>query len=110
MPRALGGSKSLIEVEMGDKKQAYQEKMEARLKEWSDQLDRLQARLERAGPEARIEYYRRLDELRLKKETLKEKLKMLRGTRGETWESLKEGVDQAASDLKSAIDAASKLK
>lgn len=89
-----------------DKRKAYQEKVDAQLKEWSAKIDLLKAKVEKAKVEAKIKYYEKIEDLRAKQEVLKQKLQDLKGSGDEAWEELKTGVDKALDDLKDVINRA----
>jgi len=61
-----------------EKKEAYRNKLEAQMREWSAKIDLLKARADQAEAEAKIEYNKRIEDLRQKKEALKAKLDDLR--------------------------------
>ncbi len=88
------------------KKDAYQQKMEAQLKEWDALIDQLRARAEQANAEAKIEYMNRVEELQGKRNTLQEKLDKMKNSSGDAWKDLKAGVENAFSDLKISVESA----
>jgi len=47
-----------------NKKEAYQEKFDAQLREWSAKIDELKAKADQAKAEAKIEYYEQIEALR----------------------------------------------
>lgn len=92
-------------------KQAYQEKMEAQLKEWGAKIDELKAKAEKAEADAKLEYHKRIDGLQAKRNAAEAKLAEVKASGEETWENLKEGVEGAWNEFKSAVsDAVSKFK
>ena len=52
------------------KKEAYIEKLEAQLREWSSKIDELQARADKAKADVKLEYEKQIGELRTKQETV----------------------------------------
>lgn len=92
-------------------REAYQEKMEAQLKEWGAELEKLTARADKAKAEAKIEYYKQIEALRTKQETVRAKLEELKRAGDKAWEDIKAGVENAWDELKNALDSAfSKFK
>lgn len=92
-------------------KETYQEKMEAQLREWSARLDQLKAKADGAEADARIESYKLIDGVRTKVDVAQTKLRELKASSEEAWDSLKRGVEHTWTDLKIAIEAAvSKLE
>ena len=49
------------------RKEAYQEKIEAQLKEWSAKINELKAKAEKAAAEKKTELHKMIDNLRAKK-------------------------------------------
>jgi nucleotide-binding universal stress UspA family protein len=89
-----------------DKKKAYQEKIEAQLKEWSAKIDNLKAKGDKAKAEAKTIYRKQIKNLSLKQEATRQKFQELKGSGGEAWEELRVGVDKALEDLKGAFNRA----
>jgi TolA-binding protein len=88
------------------KKRAYQDKMEAQLREWNAEIDRLIARVEKAKAQAKIDYYDQLQGLRAQRETAREKLGKLKASSADAWQEMKVGVDKAWSELRTAMSSA----
>jgi multidrug resistance efflux pump len=89
-----------------ESKKAYQEKMEAQLREWSAKIDLLKAKADKAKAEVKIKYYEKIEELRADQETARQKLQELKGSGEEAWGELKGGVDKAIGDLKEGLNRA----
>jgi hypothetical protein len=89
-----------------NKKEIYQEKWEAQLKQLRAKIDGLAARAEKARAEAKIEYAEGIDALKAKQEEVKKKLKQLKEASGEATKNLKTGVESALFDLKKAVESA----
>jgi nucleotide-binding universal stress UspA family protein len=86
------------------KKNAYVEKIEDQLKDWSHQIDILKAKAEKSKAEVKIKYLEEVEELRKKQKTARQKLRELKGSGEEAWGELKVGLDKALEDLKEAFD------
>jgi hypothetical protein len=87
-----------------DKMETYREKLEAQLKEWKAKIDMLEEKAAKATGETKAEMMRSIEELRQKKVVVKEKWNALQKESGIAWDTLKEGVEKAVSELKSALD------
>jgi hypothetical protein len=88
-----------------DKKEAYIEKIEAQLREWSSRIDELKARAEAAKADGRLIYEKKIVELREKQEELRSKLQKMRTSGEGAWQDLKEGLEKARDELKRAVSA-----
>lgn len=84
-------------------KDAYQQKLEAKLREWNAEIERMQAKAEQAEADARVRYQseiRRLEEERARAEA---KLEELRQSSDEAWDELKHGMENAWASLEDAM-------
>jgi len=92
-------------------KDVYKARIDAQLKEWSAKIAELKVKAERAEADLKAGYLKEVEGLKVKKEALQLKLEELKKTGDEAWETLKAGMEHAASDLKTAINnAAEKFK
>ena len=87
-----------------DKKEEYREKLETQLKEWKAKIETLEARGAKLTSEAKTEFMKEIEELRQKKGIVKEKWNELQKVSGDSWDTMKEGVEKAAAELKGALD------
>ncbi len=87
-----------------DKKQVYQEKMEAQLKEWAAKIDELKAWADQAEAQQKLDYYEQVESLREKQDKARQKLEALRDAGEGAWEEIKAGVEMAWDDLSLAVD------
>jgi coproporphyrinogen III oxidase len=87
-----------------DKMEVFREKLETQLKEWKAKIEMLEDKAAKATGETRAELTKAIGELRQKKEVVKEKWKKLEKEGGATWETMKEGVEKSAAELKTALD------
>jgi len=55
---------------MMDKRDAYVQKLKAKLNEWNAEIDVLAAKADQAGADAKIAYHKRLEDLRAKRTEL----------------------------------------
>ena len=96
---------------MKDIRKAYEEKLDAQLKEWNAQIALFKAKAENAKADAKIDYYKTIATLEHKHDKAKTKLQELKATGDEAWEAVKAGAEKAWAEVKTAYhDAASKFK
>lgn len=82
---------------------AYKQKMAAQLKEWSAQINLLEAKVASAGADIQVKRAEELHELRAKQHAAAEKMKELGRASEETWEQAKETADKIWAELKAGI-------
>jgi predicted small lipoprotein YifL len=82
--------------------QAFREQTEIKLNEYKDEIDKLQAKAEKMGGDAKAKADEQLTALNQKREVVAEKLKELSSSSGNAWERLKTGIDAALEDLGNA--------
>jgi hypothetical protein len=92
---------------MKDKRKAYEEKIEAQLKEWSAQLALLKAKADNAKADAKIEYYKTIDILKHKQDDAAAKLRELKTAGDDAWEDIKTGAEKVWAEVKTAYHGAS---
>ncbi len=89
----------------------YKEKMGAQLKEWSTQVNLLEARMDNFSAEMKIMRSEDIQALRAKQHAVNEKMKELGKSSGEAWEQVKLTADKMWDDLKTGLsDTQSKFK
>lgn len=84
-------------------KEAYKQKMDAQLKEWSAQIDLLDARVENAGADIKIKRIEAMQALRVKQQLAAEKMLELEKSSGEAWGQIKETADKIWEELKAGV-------
>lgn len=90
-----------------DKKDAYEQKLQAQLDEWSAEIDKLKARAKRAEADARLELDNEIESLEKQQRRAQEKLEELRSAGEDAWDDLKAGLDSAWENLKVSVRSAS---
>ncbi|MFZ1985348.1 MAG: coiled coil domain-containing protein [Desulfatitalea sp.] len=96
---------------MDDRRKAYEEKLDAQLKEWRAQSALLKAKADKAKADVKIEYYKTIDTLQRKQDEAGTKLRELKASGDEAWNDLKAGAEKIWSDVKTAYhDATSRFK
>jgi len=98
------GEEVKMPEENPEKRKAYQERIEAQLKEWGVKIDELKAKAERSKVELKMKYEKQIEDLRVQKETLEKRLQEFRESGGETWEHLKTGIEKGFDELKDSVD------
>ena len=88
------------------KREAYEQKLEAQLKEWKIDIDKMKAKADKSDAQARLEYYKKIEELRTKQEAAQKKLTELKAAGEDAWEDLKAGIDLAWGSLGEAVKSA----
>jgi hypothetical protein len=91
---------------MGEERDAYVEKMKARIDEWNDEIDKLQAQADQAQADIRTTYLKHLIQLKSKRQVLKEKMDELHQAGEGAWEDMKKGVEMAQEILSESLHAA----
>ena len=90
---------------------AYRKKMATQLRQWSTQINLLEARLDNLGGDMRVKGAGELHELRARQRAAGEKMKELGNLTGEAWEQEKETADKMLDDFKAGMtDTHSKFK
>ena len=89
-----------------ERKDLYQEKMEAQLKEWQAKIDELTAKAQQASADAKLQYKKQMDVLRPKLEAAQQKLQELKTSGKNAGDNIKTGMEAAWNELKTAWDKA----
>jgi predicted nuclease with TOPRIM domain len=91
---------------MTEKRDAYVQKLKAKLDEWNAEIDMLAAKADQAEAEAKIGYDRRLEDLCAKRTELEEKIAELQQSSEGAWEDLKQGLENSWDILKASFSRA----
>jgi hypothetical protein len=89
-----------------DERKAYEEKLDAQLKEWSAQIALLRAKADKAKAELKVEYYKMIETLQAKQETARIRLEELRTAGDDRWEDYKTDGEETWDDIKAAFQKA----
>lgn len=93
------------------KREAYVQKMHARIDEWSADIDRLEAKARAAEADMKIEYERQLERMREQRAQARVKLEELQGASEAAWDSVRAGFESAWESLSKGFrDAADKFR
>ena len=87
-------------------KNDYQKKIEAQLHQWEAEINLLKAKAQNTEADAKINYQKNLEELKLKKGVAIKRLQEIKTSGAEAFEDLKEGAYKASAELKHGIDSA----
>lgn len=82
-------------VKMNAKRDAYVEKLKTQLDEWNADMDRLAAKAAQAEAATKIEYQNQLDDLRVKRDDVRDKLSAVEQSGEGAWEDLKVGLENS---------------
>lgn len=94
-----------------ENRKAYLDKMAARLKEWDDEIVKLEEKVFAVKTDARAEYHKQLMELLNKKDAAESKLKNIIDARDDVWQELKSGIELSWEILEDSIkNARAKIK
>ena len=85
---------------------AYQQKMAAQLKEWSAQLDLMEAKASNVSADIEVMRANELLALREKLNSASKKMNEYEKTSGEAWEEIKVTADKVWEDIKTGLAAA----
>ena len=91
---------------MSEKRDAYVQKMKAKLDEWNADITKLEATARQRDADARADVQRRIEELKEKRKKVADDLDRLRRRGEDAWEDLKAGIDSAAGALGEALRSA----
>jgi chromosome segregation ATPase len=88
---------------MTEKRDAYLQKLKAKLDEWNAEIDLLAAKADQAEADAKIGYQQRLADLRAKRAEMEAKINDLQQAGEGAWEDLKQGLDNSWQILKTSF-------
>ena len=91
---------------MKDKRKAYEEKLDAQLKEWNVQIALLKAKADKAKADTKMNYYKIIQALEHKQDEARTKLQELKTSDDETWENQKTGVEKVWDAFQTAFHGA----
>jgi uncharacterized coiled-coil DUF342 family protein len=80
-------------------KNAYEDKLEAQLKEWQAEIDKLRAKADKANADARLEYDRQIKELVEYQKRAQGKLNEIQQASEAAWADMRSGMEKAWADM-----------
>lgn len=87
-------------------KDHYIEKARARLDQWNAEIDRMRARLDEAGADAKIDRERQLREMRARRDEARAQLEQIGKASDAAWDDMKAGFDGAWNSISRAFESA----
>lgn len=84
-------------------REEYIDKLETQLRDWNDQIDKLQSRAENESQQIKTRIARQLDELKVKRGELKVKLDRIKDSGEDTFDKIKVDAETLWSDVKEGI-------
>ena len=84
-------------------KEEYIDSLSAELKEWSAEIDVLNAKAEIAAEDVKLQYYAEIAALKAKEGVAKEKLQELQAASGDAWDAVKETAEHVWHDLRTGL-------
>jgi hypothetical protein len=91
---------------MIDTKEAYVEKLQAKLKEWQADIDKLKAKAAQSKADMKIQINEQIGNLESNSQEIQKRLHELGQASGSAWKDIKSGVEQAWGKLDEAVKAA----
>jgi len=91
---------------MSEKRDAFAQKLKAKIDEWNAEIDRLTAKAQQAEAEARMEYLEQVEEIRKHRDEARQRLKKLQEAGEGAWEDLKSGAEMAVDSMVQAVKSA----
>lgn len=83
---------------------AFEERLEAQLREWDKKLDELAAAARRVKTGARKEMEAQIETLGVRRAALRDQLESLRRQTANAWSDLREGIEKAWEDMRKAVE------
>ncbi len=87
-------------------RRVHLEKLEARLKDWGDEIEKLRAKADKLGAEAGARYRGQVEELKTRQDAARRKLQELAGSGSDAWDDLKSRAESALDELKKGVEGA----
>jgi chromosome segregation ATPase len=95
------------ETQMVVTKEAYLEKMKAKLDEWNAEIDKLKAKAAQSKADLKLEIDKRVEDLEAHRQEITNKMQQMRQASESAWVDLKGGVQRAWEHLDEAVKSAS---
>ncbi len=89
------------------KKDEYFAMMEAQIKKWDAEVDKLRARSLEVSADTRVKYDEQIKAMRASRDAAHKKLQEMRAASESAWQQMQVGVDTAWASMKNALDKAS---
>jgi len=96
------------EDSMSSERDAYIEKLKARLDEWNAEIARMEAKAREAQAEAKVEYEKAMKDMAEQRERAREQLRELQSASDAAWQEIRRGAETALDEMRQAWDKAMK--
>ena len=87
-------------------KEAYIQKLHAKIDEWNAEFDRLKAKADQVETDSKIEYQKQIQALKSKRDEIEKKVSEISRSGENAWEDFKAGADRAWEAMSEAIKSA----
>jgi len=87
-------------------RETYIQKLQAQLREWDAEIDRMKAKADQAEADMRAQYEAQIKEMQGKQQAAWEKLEEMRQASDSAWEDLKAGMEIARDAFGNAVKSA----
>lgn len=91
---------------MTEKKDAYVQKLKAKVDEWNADIDKLSAKADQAQADLKLRYLEQIEELKGKRNEVEAKLEALQEASGSAWDEIKEGLEESLTIWKDSFSKA----
>lgn len=81
-----------------DEKQAYQQKLDAKLDEWKAEIDKLRAKADGASADAKLQYDSQIEDLKKRRDEMEQQLEKLRNANAgadKAWDTMSDAMKDA---------------
>lgn len=85
-------------------KAAYQQKLEAQLKEWDANLALVRAQASKASADARVSFENELEKMKARREEAHKSLEELRNRSESAWEDMKDSTEKVWAEMGKAME------
>jgi DNA anti-recombination protein RmuC len=89
-----------------DKREAYQQKLDARLDEWKAEIEKLRAKAEGVEADAKVRYHEMIEDLTERRQKLMKQADEMREASEERFHKMRETAEQYWKDMSAATEAA----
>lgn len=86
------------------KREEYIEKLKAKLDSWNTELDRLENKIKELDIDKKFKYQDRIQELRNRREEVKQKIKEIQEASGDAWQDFRKGAEKAWQAFREGIE------